>query len=92
MFCSENCHDIYETTYAYAQKNITAKEAKEKLDKLDISKYDNFGESYKKIISEINEATKVKEKKAVTKSISSKKDESFVKDTVEKINSVLDIE
>ena len=92
MFCSDNCHDIYEVAHDYAEKKITAKEAKEKLDKLDISKYDNFGESYKKIISEINEATKVKEKKVTVKSISSKKEDVFVKDPVDEINKGLDIE
>lgn len=91
-FCSENCHDIYEATYAYASKKITAKEAKEKLDKLDISKYDNFGESYKKVISEINEVIKVKDKKNVAKPISSKKEESFVKDPVADISKDLDVE
>lgn len=60
VFCSENCHDIYEITSTYSKNDITAKEAKNRLDKLDISKLENFGDSYKKIISEISEAAKVK--------------------------------
>lgn len=90
VFCSENCHDIYMTTSAYANKKITAKEAKDKLDKLDISKYDNFGESYKTIVSEINDATKVV-KKSTAKAVS-KKENVFVNDSTEETDGKVDVE
>lgn len=53
-FCSENCKDIYDVTSNYGWGNISEKEAKERLSKLDLSKIDNFGESYKNTITKIN--------------------------------------
>lgn len=59
-FCSENCHDIYEVASRFENKQIDANTAKDKLDKLDLSRLDNFGFSYKKSIERINkEATPV---------------------------------
>jgi endogenous inhibitor of DNA gyrase (YacG/DUF329 family) len=52
-FCSENCKDIYHTTSAFENGTITADEAKAQLDKLDLSKLDSFGESYKSSITKI---------------------------------------
>lgn len=93
VFCSENCRDIYETTSAYGRKDITAKEAKNRLDKLDISKLDNFGESYKKVISEIDEATKVVKEKKVVKTINlNKKEGNLVNDSTEKEGGKIDVE
>lgn len=80
VFCSENCHDIYKTTSAYGRKEMTTKEAKDKLDRLDLSKLDNFGESYKNIISEINEATKVVKEKKVAKATNINKKEGILED------------
>ena len=57
-FCSQNCHDIYEVASKYAAKELSANKAKNTLDKLDLSKFENFGESYKKIINEINKNIK----------------------------------
>ena len=37
-YCSENCRDIFRTVTDYIGKNITIKEAKEKLNKLDLNK------------------------------------------------------
>lgn len=54
-FCSENCHDIYEVASKFESKQMDANTAKEKLDKLDLSRLDNFGFSYKKSIERINE-------------------------------------
>ena len=54
-FCSENCHDIYEVSSKFESKQMDANTAKEKLDKLDLSRLDNFGFSYKKSIERINE-------------------------------------
>ena len=52
-FCSQNCHDIYEITSSFENGKIVADEAKSKLDNLNLSKIDNFGESYKKSINKI---------------------------------------
>lgn len=57
-FCSQNCHDIYEITSKFEDKRIKANEAKSKLDKLDLSRISNFGESYQTVISVINKNTK----------------------------------
>lgn len=53
-FCSENCKDIYDVTSNYGWGNISAKEAKERISKLDLSKIENFGESYQNTIAKIN--------------------------------------
>lgn len=52
-FCSQNCHDIYEATSSFENGKINANEAKMRLDNLNLSKLDNFGESYKKSINKI---------------------------------------
>lgn len=52
-FCSSNCHDIYDITSKFESGNITAIEAKSQLEKLDLSKLDNFGTSYKSSIERI---------------------------------------
>lgn len=54
-YCSENCRDIYKTTSDYEDGRISANTAKKKLDKLDLSMIENFGESYINTISKINE-------------------------------------
>ena len=60
-FCSQNCHDIYEITSSFENGNINADEAKLKLNNLNLSKLDNFGESYKKSINKIMSSVSVKE-------------------------------
>ena len=60
-FCSQNCHDIYEITSSFENGKIDADEAKSKLDNLNLSKLDNFGESYKKSINKIMSSVSVKE-------------------------------
>lgn len=82
VFCSENCHDIYEVTSSYNEKEITEKEAKNKLDKLDLTKLNNFGESYKNTISKINEVTKVTKEKKVAKTTNKVKGD-LVNDSIE---------
>jgi hypothetical protein len=52
-FCSENCKDIYNATSSFEDGRITASEAKVQLDKLDLSKSEMFGESYKNSIAKI---------------------------------------
>mgnify|MGYP000845188237 FL=1 len=65
-FCSENCHDIYEITSSFEDKRISDVEAKNKLTKLDLSKKNNFSESYQKSITSIMNA-KVQTKKTISK-------------------------
>ena len=60
-FCSQNCHDIYEITSSFENGKIDADEAKLKLNNLNLSKLDNFGESYKKSINKIMSSVSIKE-------------------------------
>ena len=60
-FCSQNCHDIYEITSSFENGKIDADEAKLKLNNLNLSKLDNFGESYKKSIDKIMSSVSIKE-------------------------------
>lgn len=60
-FCSQNCHDIYEITSSFENGNINADEAKLRLNNLNLSKLDNFGESYKKSIDKIMSSASIKE-------------------------------
>lgn len=53
-FCSENCKNIYDVTSKYEDGNIETEEASEILSKLDLSRLDNFGLSYKRSIKSIN--------------------------------------
>ena len=55
-YCSENCKDIYNVTSAFEDGRMTDIEAKEKLEKLDLSEKDDFGESYQKSIASIMKA------------------------------------
>ena len=52
-YCSENCRDIYAVTSAYEDGDINSIEARKRLESLDLSKKDNFGESYRNSISSI---------------------------------------
>ena len=78
-FCGENCKDIYDVTAKYENGQIDANGAKVKLDKLDLSKLDKFGASYKASIEKINSATIVVE---VVETIVETNDEEIV-ETVE---------
>ena len=60
-FCSQNCHNIYETTSNFENGKIEADEAKLQLESLDLSKLDDFGESYKKSINKIMSSASIKE-------------------------------
>lgn len=65
-FCSSNCKDIYDVTSKFENKQITEYEAKKTLDKLDLYKVNNFGQSYKSSIEKINTVkTAVKEEKTI---------------------------
>lgn len=55
-YCSDNCHDIDGIASAYEDGRITDTEAKAKLEKLDLSRKEYFGESYKNSITSIMKA------------------------------------
>lgn len=55
-YCSENCKDIYNITSFFENGRLSDIDAKAKLEKLDLSKKDNFGESYQKSIDSIMKA------------------------------------
>lgn len=59
-FCSENCHDIYKITSEFENGNISDLDAKEQLKKMDLSKKENFGESYQKSIKKIMKAKSIR--------------------------------
>lgn len=53
-FCSSNCKDIYDVTSKFENRQLTIGKAKKMLDTLDLSKLDNFGDSYKSSVAKIN--------------------------------------
>lgn len=58
-FCSENCRSIYCVTSEYENGRLSAINAKEQLDKLNLSRLDNFGTSYKSSIDKIMKSASV---------------------------------
>ena len=72
-YCSENCKDIYNVTSAFEDGRMTDIEAKAKLEKLDLSRKEYFGESYKNSIASIMKAKaqviKKENKKTEVKSV-----------------------
>ena len=72
-YCSDNCHDIDSIASAYEDGRITDTEAKTKLEKLDLSRKEYFGESYKNSITSIMKAKtqviKKENKKTEVKSV-----------------------
>lgn len=75
-YCSDNCHDIDSIASAYEDGRITDTEAKEKLGKLDLSRKEYFGESYKNSIASImkTKAQVIKKENKKTEVKSVKKD------------------
>ena len=86
-FCSQNCHDIYEITSSFENGKIDANEAKLKLNNLNLSKLDNFGESYKKSINKIMSSASVKNDVVVEDIITEENvDDNIEKQVVEEEN------
>ena len=86
-WCSDNCHEIDRIASAYEDGRITDIEAKEKLSKLDISKKDNFGESYQKSIASI---MKAQVKKTINKKEKKTDNESVKNDIVAEVEEKTD--
>lgn len=55
-YCSENCKGIYNITSSFEDDRLSDVEAKAKLEKLDLSRKEYFGESYKNSIASIMKA------------------------------------
>lgn len=75
-FCSEKCKGIYDITSKYENGQISANDARAKLDELDLSGIDKFGTSYKTSIEKITSATAVA--KIVVEEVVETKDEEIV--------------
>lgn len=75
-WCSDNCHEIDEVTSAFEDGRMTDIEAKAKLEKLDLSRKEYFGESYKNSIASIMKAKAqvIKKENKKTEAKSVKKD------------------
>lgn len=52
-FCDSNCKDIYDLTSKFENGQIDGIYANEKIKQLDLSRLDNFGDSYKNSIARI---------------------------------------
>lgn len=74
-YCCENCKDIYKITSSYENGQIDAKTANEKLSKLDLSKKDNFGESYKNTLKKISVEVKKMNSTETSKIVKNEKTE-----------------
>lgn len=88
-YCSKNCKDIYEITSSYEDGRMVDIEAKEQLSKLDLSRKDNFGESYQRSIASIMKA-KTQVKKTTNKKESKADKESVKKDIVTEVEGMTD--
>lgn len=61
-FCSENCKKIFDIASDFELNHISAKDAEEMVNKLDLSRFEYFGTSYKNSILKIKEdASKIVE-------------------------------
>jgi len=61
LYCDSNCKDIFEVLNQYGFSHIDAKETKQRLDKLDLSKLEEFREDLKRQIQKIRkEADEIK--------------------------------
>jgi gas vesicle protein len=87
-FCSENCKDIYNVTSSFEDGRISASEAKAQLDKLDLSKSEKFGESYKNSIAKIYAET-IEVSAPIVEEILAKTEEEFT-EVVEEVNTTAD--
>ena len=72
-YCSENCKDIYNITSSFENGRLSDIDAKAKLEKLDLSRKEYFGESYQNSIASIMKAKaqviKKENKKTEVKSV-----------------------
>lgn len=81
-YCSEKCKTIYDVMSRYEHGEIDAQSADEWLSKLDLSKKENFGESYKNTLKKIADELKQNEDVVV---------ETTKEESVEETESVEDV-
>lgn len=95
-FCSSNCHDIYDITSKFEEGQINAKKAKAQLDKLNLSKLDNFGESYKysinKIMSSVSAPVEVKAEEIINVTVTTDDTEIVSEEKIEATEEVVEEE
>lgn len=53
-WCSDNCRNIYRTLDAYDSGDMAAIDAKKLIDTYDLSRREYFGESYKRILEQLD--------------------------------------
>ena len=88
-WCSDNCHEIDKIASAFEDGRMTDVEAKDKLSKLDLSRKDNFGESYQRSITFIMKA-KTQLKKTLNKKENKVDKEPTKKDIVTEVEEKTD--
>jgi hypothetical protein len=77
-----NCKNIYDVLSAYEDGRLSANVAKAQLENLDLSKIENFGESYKKSIAKISDEIK-NDSNGIIKKKTVKQEELIEKNPVE---------
>ncbi len=66
-FCSENCRNIYNVTSKYENGQISDIDAKQQIQRTDLSRVEDFGYSYKNSIAKIMSVVDAKKKVEITK-------------------------
>lgn len=84
-FCSEDCKNIYDIASKFETGAITKYDAETELKKLDLSRLDYFGQSYKNSIKKIFETSKMPKKKNA-ELVKSKEETSTYNKMIEKSN------
>lgn len=64
-WCSDNCRNIYKTLTSFEEGSLTAVQANELLNGYDLSRKSNYGDSYLRIMSEIENALPKKEPEVI---------------------------
>lgn len=67
IYCSENCRNIFKILSGHAFKHIDDKQAKERLDKCDLSKLNSFRDDLRNQIKMIQVAVEKEERKPEAK-------------------------
>lgn len=86
VFDSENCHDIYEICVGYRDKVLSAKDAYERISKLDISGLEDFNATTAGQIKEIISLNEKNTKKIVDEDLNKGETEAPKKMTYSKSN------
>ena len=82
IYCCENCKDIFHITSDYIEKTITKDEAREKLNKCDLSNKNKF---HYKILEAIDEIFAEAQPKFVYKNVSNNVNKDITKKHLKKV-------